>query len=232
MVSSTEGWSTKTCWKRRSRAASFSMYRRYSSRVVAPIRRSSPRASRGLTMLPASIAPSAAPAPTIVCSSSMKVTTCPFESVISFKHRLQALLELAAVLGPGDHRAQVEGDHPLVLQALGDVALDDAVGQPLDDGGLAHARLADEHRVVLGPPRQHLDDPADLLVPADHRVEPAAAGELGQVPPVALEGLEGVLGVGEVTRWLPRTSRSACSSRSRSVPSSSAKASRRCSTDR
>src|SRR5207302_1551918 len=36
---------------------------RYSSSVVAPIMRSSPRASMGLSMLPASMAPSAAPAP-------------------------------------------------------------------------------------------------------------------------------------------------------------------------
>ena len=39
---------------------------------------------------------------------------------------------------------------PLVLQALGHVALDDALGEALDDGGLADAGLADEHRVVLG----------------------------------------------------------------------------------
>ena len=83
MVSSTDGWPTNTCWKRRSSAASFSMCLRYSSSVVAPIMRSSPRASIGLIMLPASIAPSALPAPTIVCSSSMKVMTSPSASVIS-----------------------------------------------------------------------------------------------------------------------------------------------------
>ena len=44
---------------------------RYSSRVVAPIQCSSPRANIGLSMLPASIAPSDLPAPTIVCSSSI-----------------------------------------------------------------------------------------------------------------------------------------------------------------
>ena len=82
-MSSTLGWPTNTCWKRRSRAASFSMCLRYSSRVVAPIMRSCPRASSGLSMLPASIAPSAAPAPTTVCSSSMKVITSPSASVIS-----------------------------------------------------------------------------------------------------------------------------------------------------
>ena len=61
MASSTEGSSTSTGWKRRSRAASFSMCLRYSSSVVAPIMCSSPRASIGLSMLPASMAPSAAP---------------------------------------------------------------------------------------------------------------------------------------------------------------------------
>ena len=84
MVSSTEGSPTKTGWKRRSSAASFSIDLRYSSSVVAPIRRSSPRASIGLIIWPASMAPSAAPAPTIVCSSSMKVTISPSASVISW----------------------------------------------------------------------------------------------------------------------------------------------------
>ena len=90
--------------------------------------------------------------------------------------RLQPLLELAAVLGAGDHRAEVEADEPLVLEALGHVALDDAAGEALDDGGLADAGLADEHRVVLGAARQHLDDPADLLVAPDDRVELARRG--------------------------------------------------------
>ena len=38
----------------------------------------------------------------------------------------------------------------LFLSAFGHVAVDDALGQALDDGGLADARLADQHRVVLG----------------------------------------------------------------------------------
>src|SRR5207245_10179157 len=41
------------------------------------------RARAGLSMLPASIAPSAAPAPTMVCSSSMKRITWPSEAVTS-----------------------------------------------------------------------------------------------------------------------------------------------------
>src|SRR4029077_15407550 len=64
MVSSTLGSPTRIGWNRRSNAGSFSMCWRYSSRVVAPIARSSPRASIGFSMLPASIAPSGGPAPT------------------------------------------------------------------------------------------------------------------------------------------------------------------------
>ena len=72
---------------------------------------------------------------------------------------LEPLLELAAVLRAGDHRAEVERDQPLAPQGFRHVSGDDALGQPLDDGGLADAGLADQHRVVLGPPRQHLDRP-------------------------------------------------------------------------
>ena len=88
-MSSTDGSPTKTCWNRRSSAGSFSMYLRNSSSVVAPIMRSSPRASIGLIMLPASTAPSAPPAPTIVCSSSTKVITSPSASAISFSTALR-----------------------------------------------------------------------------------------------------------------------------------------------
>ena len=87
------------------------------------------------------------------------------------EHRLEPLLELTAVLRAGDHRADVQRDEPLVAQAVGDVALDDAAREPLGDRGLADAGLADEHRVVLRPAAEHLDDAPDLLVAPDDRVE-------------------------------------------------------------
>ena len=83
MVSGTLGSSTCTGWKRRSRAESFSRYLRYSSRVVAPIVCSSPLASIGLRIEAASMAPSAAPAPTSVWISSMNTRTSP-RLLISF----------------------------------------------------------------------------------------------------------------------------------------------------
>ena len=105
---------------------------------------------------------------------------------------LEPLLELPPVLGPGHHGRHVEGHQALVLQPLGHVTVGDAQSQALHDGGLAHAGLADQHRVVLGAPAQHLDGPADLLVPADHRIELAVPSQHGEVPPVLLQRLIGV----------------------------------------
>ncbi len=114
------------------------------------------------------------------------------------EHRLQPLLELAAVFGAGDEGAHVERPQLLVGQAFGHVAVDDAQGQALDDGGLAHARLADQDGVVLGAAGQHLDRAADFLVAPDHGVQLAVAGGLGQVAGVALEGVIAFLGAGAV----------------------------------
>src|SRR5262245_4603650 len=84
---------------------------------------------------------------------------------------LQTLLELAAVFGAGQHRAPIEPDQALVLQRFGNVAGYDSLRESLDDGGLADARLADQHRVVLRAAREHLDRPANLVVAAYDRVE-------------------------------------------------------------
>ena len=94
---------------------------------------------------------------------------------------LEPLLELAAVLRAGHQRADVQGEHPLVSQALGDVTADDAMSQALGDGRLAHAGLADEGGVVLAAAREDLDDALDLLLATDDRVELARPGGLGEV---------------------------------------------------
>ena len=196
-VSSTDGSPTNTCWKRRSSAASFSMYLRYSSSVVAPTRRSSPRASIGLIMLPASIADSpVAPAPTMVCSSSMNVMIWPAEFLMSSSTALSRSSNSPRYFAPGDHRAEVQRDDGLVAQALRHVARHDALGQALDDRGLADAGLADQHRVVLGATGEHLHDATNLVVAPDDRVELALPGTLGQVGGVLLQRLIAALGVG------------------------------------
>ena len=114
------------------------------------------------------------------------------------QHGLQPLLEFAAIFGAGDHRAEIEREQLLVLQAFRHVAIDDAQRQTFDDRGLADAGLADQHRIVLGPARQHLDGAADFLVAADHRIELAVARGLREIAGIFLQRVIGVLGRGEV----------------------------------
>ena len=180
MVCSSVGSSTMTGWKRRSRAASRSMYLRYSSSVVAPMHWSSPRASGGLRMFAASIAPSAAPAPTSVCSSSMNRTA-------SLVLRSSSMIFLSRssnsprYLVPATSEPMSRVRTRLLSSMSGHVAGDDALGEALGDGRLADARLADERGVVLRPADEDLDDPLDLLLAADDRVELAGAGGVGEV---------------------------------------------------
>ena len=89
-ASSGEGSSTRMLWNRRSRAPSFSMVRRNSPMVVAPISWSSPRASWGLRMLAASTAPSAAPMPMMVWSSSINRMTSPAAMTSSMVARIRS----------------------------------------------------------------------------------------------------------------------------------------------
>ena len=110
------------------------------------------------------------------------------------QHGLEPLLELAAVFRAGDQRAHVEREQLLVLQAFGHVAVDDALRQAFDDRGLADAGLADQHRIVLGAARQHLDGAADFLVAADHRIDLAVARRLREVAGIFLQRVIGVLG--------------------------------------
>ncbi len=111
------------------------------------------------------------------------------------QHGLQPLLEFAAVLGAGQQARHVEHQHALFLQGLRHFAIDDALRQAFDDGGLADAGFADQHRVVLGAALQDLDGTADLVVAADHRVELALAGALGQVEAILVERFALAFGV-------------------------------------
>ncbi len=114
------------------------------------------------------------------------------------QHALEALLEFAAELRARDQRAHVEREDALVAQALGHFLVDDAQREAFDDRGLADARLADQHGVVLGATLQHLDRAADLVVTADDRIELALLRALGEVDRVFLEGAPLLLDVGIV----------------------------------
>ena len=114
------------------------------------------------------------------------------------QHGLEALFEFAAIFGAGDQRAEIKREEFLVVEALRHVAVDDAQRKPFDDRGLADAGLADQHRIVLGPARQHLNGSADFLVAPDDRIKLAVAGSLGEIARVFLQRVVGVFRRGRV----------------------------------
>src|SRR5216117_3355528 len=193
IVSSTLGSPTSTGWNRRSRAGSLSMCSRYSSSVVAPIARSSPRASIGLSRLPASIAPSAAPAPTMVCSSSMKVTISPSLSAISFRTALSRSSNSPRYFAPASIAPRSSAINRLPLRDSGTspatmrwarpstIAVLPTPGSPINTG--LFFVLRDRTWIVR------------RISSSDHGVELPLGGLLGEVAAEPLEALVLVLGV-------------------------------------
>ena len=112
------------------------------------------------------------------------------------EHRLQALLELTAILGAGEKGAHVEREDRAVFEPLGHVAAHDSLRQTFDDGRLADARLANQDRVVLGLSRQDPHHVANLDVAADHRIELARPGLCDEIDTILLECFVGALGRG------------------------------------
>ena len=111
------------------------------------------------------------------------------------QHRLQALLEVAAVLGAGEQRAHVERVDRALGEQVGHVAFDDAAREALGDRGLADAGFADQQRVVLAAAAQRLHHALELLVAADQRVDLAGERERVQVLRVVVERAVGGLGL-------------------------------------
>ncbi len=163
------------------------MYWRYSSSVVAPIRRSSPAGQHGLEHVGCRDRALAAARTHESVEFVDERDHLAVRLVDLLEHGLEAFLELAPILRPGHEGGEVERDELLALERVGDVSGNDSLGEPLDDGGLAHAGFADQHRVVLGATREHLADASNLGVTADHGVELSAAGDVGEVDAVLLE---------------------------------------------
>ena len=108
------------------------------------------------------------------------------------QYGFQALLKIATVLRTGQQCRHVQHQNALVFQAVGHLAVDDALRQTLNDRGFTHARLTDQHRIVFAATLQNLDRAANLVVAANHRIELAAAGAFGQIQCVFFQCFTGV----------------------------------------
>src|SRR5205814_1377561 len=61
------------------------------------------------------------------------------------------------------------------------VAISDALAKPFHNGGLADARLPNEHRIILGAAAQDLDHALEFTFTANQRIKLIIHGGLGQV---------------------------------------------------
>ena len=101
----------------------------------------------------------------------------------------QPILKLAAKFCAGDQRPHVERDDLLVRQHRRHIPVEHAYRKAFNDGGLTHARLADQHGIVLRAPTQHLHRTANFLIPADHRVDLSLPCHLHQITAIFLQRL-------------------------------------------
>ena len=109
------------------------------------------------------------------------------------QYRFQAFFELAAELGTSNQGAHVQRQNALVFETLRHFAVHDSLGKSFDDRGLANPGLTDQHRVVFGPSLQHLNGSANFTVSANHRIQVALLGSLGDINAIFLQRLKGVL---------------------------------------
>ena len=135
--------------------------------------------------------PSALPAPTSVCNSSMKRTTPPSAASISCSTALSR--SLAPVFRAGYERAHVERQQLLVAQALGHVAVHDCSARPSAMAVLPTPGSPMSTGLFLVR-RDSTCIVRQFLVAPDHRIELPLRCRVGQVAGVALERVVGLLG--------------------------------------
>ena len=102
---------------------------------------------------------------------------------------LHAAFKLAAELSAGHQRGEVEKIDLLILQLIGHLTFNDALGQPFGNGGFAHARLADKAGVIFLAAVEYLYHPLQLLLPAYHGVQLAVSCPLVEVDAVIIKKL-------------------------------------------
>ena len=96
-------------------------------------------------------------------------------------HVFDPLLKLAAVLGSGNHRHQIQSNQPLAADGTGNAALCNPLCQSFGDGGFSNPSLSNQAGVVFASSAEDADDPFDFLVAPNHGVQLFAARLFGQV---------------------------------------------------
>jgi hypothetical protein len=121
-------------------------------------------------MLAASSEPSADPAPTSVCSSSMKTMEF-WLSINSFMMVLSRSSNWPRYLVPATIRERSSDRMRLSARKRRHIAIGNALRQAFDDGRFADARFADQHGIVLRAAAENLNHALDFALAAHQRIE-------------------------------------------------------------
>ena len=95
---------------------------------------------------------------------------------------------MAAVLGPGDQSPQIKGNQATTLERIGHLPGHDPLGQQFGDRRFTYAWFTNQHRIVLAAPGEHLNQPADVGIAADHRIQHPGPGQGSEIPAELIEG--------------------------------------------
>ncbi len=87
-----------------------------------------------------------------------------------FDQPFQTIFKFSLDASPGLEEGKIERANGYVFQRWRDVASGDTQRKPFDDGSLADACLAGENRIVLTAASENVNDLADLVVAAEHRI--------------------------------------------------------------
>ncbi len=108
-----------------------------------------------------------------------------------FDDGLEALLEVAAKARTRQQRAHVERVNFHALERVGNFAVVHREREALGERGFSDARFADENRIVLAPPQQHVDRALEFFFAADQRIDFSLRRALCEVDGVSLQRLGG-----------------------------------------
>ena len=105
-----------------------------------------------------------------------------------FQQVFQPLLKIAPVLGARHQAGHIQRQQPPPLQRSGHLPGGNAQRQTFGQRRFAHARLADQTRVVFLAAAQDLHHAVQLCFPAEHRVQFSFGGAAGQIAAIFIAG--------------------------------------------
>ncbi|RMS09926.1 hypothetical protein ALP75_200346 [Pseudomonas syringae pv. actinidiae] len=103
------------------------------------------------------------------------------------EQRLEALLEITTVFGPGQQGTQVKRIDNAVGKQVRHLIVDDTLGKAFGNGGFTHPGLSDQQRVVLAPTSQNLRHTLDFAFAADQWIDAPLTRQFVQIAGIGIQ---------------------------------------------